>query len=190
DQRNGMRAVAQCEERHLWTDEALFDHDPIAGRPEFPILHSTANRSMRPLAIDRDDDAFAGCETVRLHDHREPQLATRDERMRRGGVIAHAIARRGNSMPRHERLREHLARLELCCRATWAEDAKAVRCEEIDDAAIERQLGTDDSEIDPLMSREREECLYVGRADIDHARKLRDAGVARRTHDLADVAFP
>jgi hypothetical protein len=64
-----------------------------------------------------------------------------------------------------------------------------VRHEQVDDAAIERQLGTDDGEIDAFASREREERVRFGGADVDHPSGARNAGVARRTEDFGDVAL-
>ena len=64
-------------------------------------------------------------------------------------------------MLRHEGLREGLAALELSCSAARPEDAKPVRREEVDDAAIEWQLGTDDGEIDAFALREREERVDI-----------------------------
>ena len=54
-------------------------------------------------------------------------------------------------------LREHLAAFELRRGARRSEDAQAARGEEIDDSAIERQLGPDDGEIDAFALGEREQ---------------------------------
>ena len=64
-------------------------------------------------------------------------------------------------MARHELLREHLAALELRRGTRRPEDEAATRAEEIDDAAIERQLRPDDREVDALALGEVEHRLRI-----------------------------
>ena len=92
-------------------------------------------------------------------------------------------------MFRHEGLREGLAALELSCSAARPEDAKPVRREEVDDAAIEWQLRTNDGEIDAFALREREERVDIASADISDANATRDARVSGRGEDFGDAPF-
>ena len=58
--------------------------------------------------------------------------------------------------------------------------------EEIDDAAIERQLGTDDGEVDALALGKREHGFDIGGVDGDAGRDVAHAGIARRADHRFD----
>ena len=92
--------------------------------------------------------------------------------------------------------RKHLAAFELRRGARRTEDAQAARLESIDDAAVERQLGADDREVDALAFGECDAsaCVSAG-STVDGAVAIaRDAGVARvrraasRTAELGTTA--
>jgi len=123
---------------------------------------------------------------VRLQDDRKAELAAIDRRARLVRRLAHAIARRRNAVTRHEAFRECLAAFELRGHARRTENAPSFHTKSIDDAAIERQLGADDGEIDRLTFGEREQRIGIGRIDRDGLRDCRDAGVARRADDRGD----
>ena len=103
----------------------------------------------------------------------KPSSPRASDRMRVLGRLAYAVARRGDPVARHEALREHLAAFELRRRARRAEDQPAARREQIDDAAIERQLGTDDGEVDALALGNRQHALR-------HRRRRRRRASRRR----------
>ena len=139
----------------------------------------------------RDDDALAGGETVGLDDDGEAELARRDRpRARRRRSSHDAIARGRNAVARHERP----SRTPCCTRAA-PRRATDRRCgsprgaKAIDDAAIERQLGTDDGEIDALRARraraarrDRRRSTATSRGDARHA------GIARRARRPSSTA--
>ena len=105
----------------------------------------------------RDHDALAGRETVGLQHHGEPELAargpTRAPRRATRDVRKRAV---GTCVPRHERLRERLARFEACGGRGRTEEQPSVCREAIGDAKAQRQLGTDDGEVDLFAIGERE----------------------------------
>ena len=145
-------------------------------RPASPnCCSSIAARIARSAsaAIARDDDALARGETVRLDDDGKAELAGRDHGVERWRRRTDAIARRRNAVARHEVLRER-----PCCTRAARRRATDRRCaargvKAIDDAAIERQLGTDDREIDALALGEREQ--RIGIAGIDGGQTWRRA---------------
>ncbi len=84
-------------------------------------------------------------------------------------------------MARHERFRERLAALELSRGARGADDAVTARAEAIDDAQIERQLGTDHGQVEALAIGERAELVNRARFDREDASISRDAGISGHT---------
>ena len=158
-ERNRLPAVAQHEERHLGTREALLDDDARAGLAELTLLHHGANGGVGLGAVGGNDDALSGREAVGLDHDRQAELAARDHACGLGGGIADAKPRRRDAVARHERLRERLAALELSRGARGTDDAMAARAKAIDDAKIERQLGTDDRQIETLAIGERRELV-------------------------------
>ena len=61
--------------------------------------------------------------------------------------------------------------------------------ENVGDAAAERQLGTDDREIDFFATRNRFDGMRVSGIDGNAARETADAGISGRTHDVRHGAF-
>ena len=136
--------------------QALFDHEPIAGRAELPFAHRVDDRALRGGAVLGDHDALARRETVGLQHDRQAELAAADRRERVVERFADAEARGRHAVPRHERLRERLARFEPRGRGGRSEQQPAVRAEAIGDAQAQRQFGTDDGEVDLLAFGERQ----------------------------------
>ena len=101
--------------------------------------------------------------------------------MRFVGGVADAEARSGNAMTRHERLGERLAALELSGGARRTEDPVAGGAEAIDDAAIERQLGSHDREVEAIALGERQQLVHVADVDGKNACISRDAGISWNT---------
>jgi hypothetical protein len=56
----------------------------------------------------------------------------------------------------HECLRERLARFEACRALRRSEQQTAIGCERVGDADAQRQFRSDDREIDPFMSGNRQ----------------------------------
>jgi hypothetical protein len=69
------------------------------------------------------------------------------------------------------------------------EDQPLVRPESIDNAAAQRQLGTDDREIDRFARGEIDERIGIRDVRPHASRERRDAGVARRAHDFGNLAL-
>ena len=130
------------------------------------------------FAIGRDDNALAGREAVGLDDDRQAELAARDTACAVGRVVADPIARRRNAVARHELLRER----PCCTRAARrrARDRRSAAPRPGTDrrCRVERQLGPDDGEIDPLALGERQEAVDVARRSIGTRRG--DVGRCRR----------
>ena len=86
--------------------------------------------------------------------------------------------------------REHLAALELRGGARRTEDRAASRREQIDDAAIERQLGPDDGEIDRARARRARAAPRDRLASAaTHRGHSGDAGIAGRAEHRGDAAL-
>jgi hypothetical protein len=178
-------SIAYREERDLGTGETLLEDHPGARFAELAVLHRRAHGKMGGLLVRGDDDSLARREAVGFDDERKPELARRHDRMRRGGIVAGAVPGGRDAVPGHERFREDLAALELGGGTRGTEDAQAARREQIRDAAIERQLGSDDGEVDVLAGGECGERLRVARAHVGQAGHLRNARVARSADDFA-----
>ncbi len=132
------------------------------------------------VTVRGHDDALARGQTVSLDHDRQTELAARDRFQRIGGGVADTKARRRNSVARHERFRERLAAFELGGDLRRTKNAMPRRAKPIDDATIERQLGTDDREIEALAIGERTELVDGATLDGFRARVARDPGVAGR----------
>ena len=142
------------------------------------------------LPILRDDDALAGGEAVGLEHDRKAELAGAHRRERLVERLARAEARRRHVVPRHERLRECLARFEPRGRGGRSEEQPAFGRESIGDAEAQRQLGTDDGEVDLLAIGERQSARRDRRDRRTPMRASRAIpGISGRGDDLADVAI-
>ena len=88
----------------------------------------------------------------------------------------------------HERFGERLAALELgrCARRT--EDALAAIAKAIDEAAIERQLGTDHREVERFAIGERAQLVHVTR--VDGNRRASDAMPAFPGTQTTEIPVP
>ena len=171
---DGARAVADREERDLGTGQTLFDHDPIAGRAEFPIQHRVGDRPLRGGAILGDHDALAGGETVGLQHDRQSELVAADRIERVVERLADTEARGRDAVTRHERLCERLARFEARGRGHRAEQQAAVVGEAIGNAQTQRELGSDDGEVDLFAFSERARGFRIGQVDRHGAGQLGD----------------
>src|SRR5690606_2768227 len=100
----------------------------------------------------RYDDALAGCEPIRLHDHRQRmrvEIATR--RMR---VAEAPVGTRRNARFAAEILRVPFGALKLASGPRGTEMLDADRLERIAEPGDQRRLRPDDDEVDPLVLHE------------------------------------
>ena len=169
--------------------QTFLEDDPRSGIAELPLLHRCAHRRLSDDAIRRDNDAFARRETIGFDDNGEAELSRANHGVCRVCGFAHAIARRRNAAARHELFREHLAALELRSRARRAEDAQAPRTKQIDDAAIERQFGTNDGEIDALAFGERGKRVDVAGGNRGEACDFCHPWIPGCAQHVADAGF-
>ena len=112
------------------------------------------------------------------------ELARRDRVERRVRGIADAEARRRHAVPRHEVLRERLARFERRGGLGRTDDRAPRGREQVDDAEAERQLGSDDGEIHRFALRDVQD-----RARVRRCRRARSAR-ARRFRDCPGRRSP
>ena len=98
-----------------------------------------------------DPDSLAGGEPVELDDARRLR-----DRQRAGG---------GNAGGVHDFLREGLRAFDARRRRAWAEDGDAAVAQLVGEARDERRLGADDDEVDPELTRKRDERTVVVGAD-------------------------
>jgi len=126
---------------------------------------------LRDALIDRTPSSY--------DDYRAALLKIRDDvdRILRG--VAHAKARRRQTVARHEILRERLARFERRGRFRRTDDGLLLSREQIDDTATERHLRSDHGEINGLPGRDGEQLRWIALVRRKTPRDLRDPGVAR-----------
>src|SRR5204863_9766922 len=81
------------------------------------------------------------------------------------------------------------AAFELRRRPRRTENAQTSRREEIDDATIERQFGTDNREIDLFALGQGGERAEIIRGHVHISCEVSGAGIARRAQDCANGGF-
>ena len=89
----------------------------------------------------------------------------------------------------HERFRERLARLERCGSARRADDRSSCLREQVRDAETQRQLRTDDREIDILRFCDHKKLRRLREVRVDALGDGGDARVSRRAKHGGNVAF-
>ena len=171
DERHGVDAVGQDEQRDLRAVQVVLDDDPAAG-----LRQAVGGVRERLVAVVGDDDALARGETVVLDDVR------RAERVQAGcGLLqGRRDARLGGRDARggHDLLGERLGTLELSCRGRRSEDGDAGGAHRVGDAGHERGLGPDDDEVRAQPTRELRDRSPVELVDRVQPREQADAGVA------------
>ena len=187
--RHGASSVADEKERNFRPTQALFDHNPVAGRAELSLPHRVRNGPFRGRAILGDHDAFSRSQPVRFHHHRKAELIGSHRRERLVDRIARAKARRRHAVTGHEGFRERLARFETCGGGGRPEKQPAFRREPIGDPATEGQFGTDDGQVDLLAIRQRQDAVQVARIDGNGPGETCDARVPGNDQELADIAI-
>ena len=86
-------------------------------------------------------------------------------------------------MPRHEVLREGLARLECGRRLRGTHDQATGRGEPVHHAQTQRQFGADDREVDSFADGQVEQRRGISRVHRDAPGLAGDTGVPGRTDD-------
>ena len=133
---------------------------------------------------ERHEDAFASRQSVDFDDRGILRLLQR--RLR----LIHRRARRRlgrrDVVFAHELLREDFRSFQLCGEAGRTENRKSALLEFVDDAEGERELGTDDGEVDFQFVGEIGQFDDVGDADPDAVCDRCDAGVSRSGVNLSD----
>ena len=132
---------------------------------------------------------FARGETVGFQHDGKSELAAAQHGNRLSRRVARLVARRRHVTALHELLGEHLARLETRGALRRAEQEIAFGGEHVGDAAAQRQLGSDDREIDLFAAGDRGDRVGVGRIDRDASRHAADPGVSGRAHDVRHGAL-
>ena len=87
-------------------------------------------------------------------------------------------------MAKHERLREILRCLELCCRGRRSENREARIAKRINNSVGERTLGADDGQSDTLGPGEKNQFRNRRDCDIRAASFACRSGVTRRDEDF------
>jgi hypothetical protein len=188
-QRNRTRAIGEDEKRQFAADEIFLDHELGTGVAKSAIDHRGCDRRFGFGACCRDHDALSGGKAVGLDHDGESEFVATDDLHRGVGGLANLSARCGDPVAGHERLRERLARFERGRRLRRAEDQPPVFMKPIDDTATERQLGTDDREVDRFARGECDERVGIRGVGTHDPCERRDARVAWRAHDLGDGAL-
>jgi hypothetical protein len=85
--------------------------------------------------------------------------------------------------------REGLAGFQLCRSSGWSEQQSAVVRETIGDSQAEREFRSDDGEIDLFAFSERAGGLGIGQVDRHGAGQPGDAGISRRSQDVAAISL-
>ena len=168
--------------------EAFLEHERVAGGAELPLFHRRGDRRVGGRSASAATTTpLPGREAVGLDHDRESRARRRSSTARASAAVVHtAVAGGRNAVPRHEVLRER----PCCIRAARPRGSgpkiRSPRDEKrFDDAAIERQLRTDDGQIDRLRAA-------PGRAGRRHRRRRpetvrtsrRNPGIARRADHL------
>ncbi len=182
-QRHERRAVGEHEVRRFLARQKFLEDHALAGGAELSGDHHVADHGFRGRAIVRDHDAFARGEAVGLDDQRVAELAPCDLAQRRVGRVADAETRGRYAMAGHEILRERLARLQPRRASGGTDNRKPVGVEEIDDAAAEGNLRTDNGQVNLLAHGDREKVVRLTGVGGDTARDGGDAWVPRRADD-------
>jgi hypothetical protein len=158
-QRQGVATVADREGRDLAAFEELLDQEPPAVRRRGPQRCV----QLRPRAAD--EDAFPGCEPVRLDDARQARHR-------------HRLGRR-HARGAHHLLGEALRALDARGGGARPEDEETRVPECVADAGHERRLRPDHDEIDGQAAGEREQSLSVLGPDGMAGAEPGDARIAR-----------
>ena len=185
------RAVADDEERHFGTGQTLLDHEPRAGVAEPALAHRGDDGRFGLGAIVGDDDALAGGQAVGLQDDRESELAaigrTRAPRRAMSQVRKRAVGTPCRAM---NAFANALLDSRRAAAAVGPKSSRSGRGESIGDAEAQRQLRTDDGEVDLLALGERERARRDREMSTGNGPGERgDAGIARGADELADVAI-
>src|SRR5262249_2281700 len=154
-------------------------HDDLRpGLAERTLAHELVDGARGLRHRSTDEDALPAREPVRLDDHRRAELA--DVLLRGGQIAEHAEGRARHVVAATELLGERLRALQTSGRRPRAEGGEARLREAVDEPERERQLRTDDRQIDAALAREALQAREVVDRDRHAVRVGGDAGVAGR----------
>ena len=181
--RKGAGAVAQDEERHLRSDQALLDDQALASVAKTTADHRGGNGLLCRGEVGRNHHALAGGEAVSLQHDRKAERTRAHDGERVGGRLSGMESGCRHVMPGHEGLREGLAGFELRRGGRGTEQEPAGGSEGVGDTGAERQLGADDGQVGPLAFGKGQHGSRIAQVDRMDRDQLRDPGVARGCDD-------
>ena len=188
-ERDDGAAIDDGEDARLLADQALFDHDPLAGLAERLVDHDVPDGGHGFLSRGADDDPFAGGQAVGLDDQ-GPFGSFFDVGRRGGCVVKDGIIRGRDVCQAHEVLGEGLAPFQFGRLAGRTEDEQAGILEGVDHAGGERRLWPDDGQVDLFGLGELDQPCDVVGVDIEVLPVEGRAGVARGAEDVCDQGRP
>ena len=181
-EQQGLLSIAQGEQRAFLAVHELLDHDAGAGRAE-PAAQHSLDLGLSVRAVGADGHALAGGQTVGLDD-----IGGTEGVQRRLGVrdrLMDAVARRGDAVPRQERLGEGLGRLQLRGLGRGSETGDARRGQTVGQAGGQRHLRPHHHQIGADFAGQGRQPLGVVGLDGAKLAQLLDARIAGR----GDQAF-
>ena len=134
----------------------------------------------------RDDDAFAGGQSVGFHD--DGQTLSPDERGIEGVAREPAVGCRWNAMTGQELFAERFGSLEPCAGLAWPETPQT-RCRKlIDDAEHQRCFRSNHGEVDAFAPGKGQQTLDIvcRDGDVTAAGLKRRPGITGRNQHFAD----
>ena len=177
--------VAEGEQRNLFADEPLFEHDPASGGSDGPAeqVGDCGQRRVTPIG---DDHALAGGEAVGLgHDGEAGGV---EPRRCLGHAGDHGRAGAGDAVTVAERPRVGLRPLQLGGGPRRSEGGDAGGRERVDEPRRQRRLGTHDDEPDALVHGEPHDAF-----DVVHRQRCalpRTPRIAGRHHEATGARRP
>jgi hypothetical protein len=156
---------------------------------ELTVVHRCTDRALRGVGVVSQDDTFTCCKSVRLENDWKAKLSGPHDRESVIRIRGNAVSRGWDPVPRHEIFREYLAALQLRSGARRTEQAETAHCKRVRDTGIERKLGTDDRQGDPLALRKITQRIDLVGFDRGRARDRRDPWIARRAYDFRDTGI-
>ena len=160
-------AVADDEERHFRTGQALLDHESAAGPAEPVVAHRVGDGRVGLGQGLGDDDPFARGQAVRLEHDGQSETAIADRGARRLGRVAGHESGSRHAVAGHESLGEGLAGLEPGGGSRRTEQQQSLAREGIGHPDAERQLRADDGEVDALTAGQVDHRGGAGEVDGD-----------------------
>ena len=150
--------VAEREQRDLFADEPLFEHDAVSGGADGPA-EQVRHRAQCRVAPVGDDHALAGGQPVSLGDDGEPGGVEPPRGLGHAGD--HGRAGPGDAVSVAERPGVRLRPLQLGGGQRRSERSDAGRRERVDEPCCQRRLRAHDDEPDALVDGEPHDALDI-----------------------------